>query len=77
MKESLELCLIRGGELRLNGDSRGARLRVTKGRARLAEMGDTIDHVMETGATFAVDRPWSVVVSALSDACFMIEYPLN
>jgi len=59
----------------IDGDRRGDVISCLSGTLWITQEGDLKDHVLETGRSFWVTRPGTVVVQALDNAQF--KYSLN
>lgn len=68
----LSLRLPENAHLRLQ-DAQGASVRVHRGVLWITQAGDGVDHLIEPGCSFTLDRKGATIISAITDAELQIE----
>jgi hypothetical protein len=62
---SVEVSLGRYDLYKLEGDSRGVRIKGLEGCAWITQIGDPDDHMVKAGQVFQVDRPGIVIIQGM------------
>ena len=75
MTRSFRRLTLASGQLADLDDARGTVVRVASGRVWLTQYGDPVDHVLDAGDSWAIERDGRTIVEAQHDALIDLSGP--